>query len=297
MAADLDRPVSMGAGGSQRAPIPFLLAGVSLLALVVAYGPTLFQLATTVWVSDTQGQGPVILVLGLWLLWRRVRESGLRPLAAPRVPAGAVALMIAAALLLVLGGVLAVPTFEVFSMLPVLGCVLVILYGPQILRRTWFPLVLMVFMVPLPESVVGTITLPMKIAVSVCAEGLMRLVDIPVARSGVVLYVDQYQLLIADACAGLSTLFTLEAIGLMYIELFKFDSVGRNVALSLLVIPIAFIANVLRVVALCLLTYFFGDAVGQGFLHEGAGIFLFVCATGALALTDKVLQRIFRKQA
>jgi exosortase B len=293
---ELDRPVGLPAGGSQRAPVPLLVAGVALLSLLVAYGPTLYQLATTVWISDTQGQGPVVLVLGMWLLWRRVKESGLAVQATPRVPAGAAVVLVACALLLVLGGVLAVPTFEVFSMLPVLACVLAILYGPEILRRTWFPLVLMVFMVPLPETVVGTITLPMKIAVSVCAEALMRLVDIPVARSGVVLYVDQYQLLIADACAGLSTLFTLEAIGLMYIELFKFDSTGRNVALSVLVVPIAFIANVLRVVTLCLLTYFFGDAVGQGFLHEGAGIFLFVCATAALALTDKALQRLFRKR-
>src|SRR5215471_1968727 len=154
---DLDRPVGLGAGGSQqRAPFPFLLAGVSLLSLLVAYGPTLYHLATTVWISDTQGQGPVVLVLGLWLLWRRVKESGMRPLEAPRVPPGAIAALVGSALLLVVGGVLAVPTFEVFSLLPVLASVLAILYGPGILRRTWFPLVLMVFMVPLPESVVGT---------------------------------------------------------------------------------------------------------------------------------------------
>jgi exosortase B len=283
-----------GLPGSSRETVLFAI-GV-LIALLVAYGPTIYNLATTVWLSDTQGQGPVVLGLGLWLLWRRIREAKLPVLAAPSVTPAAVMPLIIAAVLLVVGGVLAIPTLEVLSILPTIAGILVLTFGPAVLRRTWFALLLMIFMVPLPESWVGTVTLPIKIAVSVVAEHLLTLLEYPIARSGVVLYVGQYQLMIADACAGLNTLFTLESIGLMYIELFRFDSMKRNVLLSILVIPISFLANVLRVVALCLITYHFGDAVGQGFLHEGAGIFLFMCAIGALMLTDKVLQFVFRKK-
>jgi len=282
-----------GLFGSTRSTSVFV--GWILLALVIAYGPTLYNLATTVWLTDTQGQGPVVLGLGLWLLWRRIREAGLPVLESPAVRPFAVGLLVLSALLLVVGGVLAIPTLEVLSILPAIAGILALTFGPTVLRRTWFALLLMIFMVPLPESWVGSVTLPIKIAVSVVGEHLLTLMDYPVARSGVVLYVGQYQLMIADACAGLNTLFTLESIGLMYIELFRFDSLPRNVLLSILVVPISFLANVLRVVTLCLITYHFGDEVGQGFLHEGAGIFLFLCALGALMATDKLLRFIFRK--
>ena len=100
----------------------------------------------------------------------------------------------------------------------------------------------------------------------------------PIARSGVILQVGQYQLLVADACAGLQTLLTLEALGLFYLNVVRHSSAFRNVGLALLIIPISFTANVIRVVTLSLVTYYLGDAAGQGFLHGFAGIVLFITA-------------------
>jgi len=293
MTEHLEQRRQGGAWGGSSWTAVFLAS--AFVAMAAAYGPTLYQVATTVWMTDTQGQGPVVLFLGLWLLWRRIGEVKTSVSATPVVEPLPVLLLVAAALLLVVGGVLAIPTLEVFSILPAIAGLLILAFGRGILRHTWFALLLMVFMVPLPESWVGTVTLPIKMSVSVVAEHLLGFLGYPVARAGVVLYVGQYQLMIADACAGLNTLFTLEAIGLMYIELVRFPSLKRNVLLSILVVPISFIANVSRVVTLCLLTYYFGDEVGQGFLHQGAGLFLFVCAIGVLMLTDKVLQWLFRK--
>jgi exosortase/archaeosortase family protein len=85
-------------------------------------------------------------------------------------------------------------------------------------------------------------------------------------------------LLVADACAGLHTLLTLEALGLLYLNIVRRDSLFRNVGLALLIVPISFAANVIRVMALSLITYHFGDAAGQGFLHGFAGMALFLSA-------------------
>ena len=92
------------------------------------------------------------------------------------------------------------------------------------------------------------------------------------------LQIGQYQLLVADACAGLQTLLTLEALGLFYLNVVRHTSAVRNVALALLIVPISFSANVIRVIALTLVTYYFGDAAGQGFLHGFAGMVLFLTA-------------------
>ena len=80
-----------------------------------------------------------------------------------------------------------------------------------------------------------------------------------------------YQLLVANACAGLHTFFALEALGLLYMNLVRHESLLRNLLLVVLIAPIAFAANVIRVIALALITYHFGDAAGQGFLHGFAG--------------------------
>jgi exosortase len=111
----------------------------------------------------------------------------------------------------------------------------------------------------------------------------------PVGRSGVVMTVGPYQLLVADACAGLNSMFTLEALGMLYMNLMRYSSALRNIVLALLLVPTAFLANIIRVMILVLVTYHFGDAAGQGFVHGFAGMVLFMVALGLMVLLDKML--------
>ena len=94
----------------------------------------------------------------------------------------------------------------------------------------------------------------------------------------------------ADACAGLHTLFTLEALGLLYLNIIRHDSLFRNAALAILIVPISFTANVIRVIILTLITYHFGDEAGQGFLHGFAGMVLFLSALLLIIGVDSLLQ-------
>ena len=112
----------------------------------------------------------------------------------------------------------------------------------------------------------------------------------PIARNGVVLQIGQYQLLVADACAGLQTLLTLEALGLFYLNVVRHTSAFRNVMLAILIIPISFAANVIRVTTLTLITYHFGNDAGQGFLHGFAGMVLFLSALILILAVDTLLQ-------
>ena len=92
------------------------------------------------------------------------------------------------------------------------------------------------------------------------------------------LTIGPYQLLVADACAGLNSMFTLEALVLLYMNLMGYKDPVRNVLLALSAIPISFCANVVRVIILVLVTYYFGDEAGQGFVHGFAGMVLFLVA-------------------
>ena len=135
-----------------------------------------------------------------------------------------------------------------------------------------------------------SITQPLKLAVSSVATTVLFSAGYPIARSGVILQIGQYQLLVADACAGLHTLFSLEAMGLLYLNVVRHTSLLRNVALAILIVPISFTANVIRVMVLALITYYFGDEAGQGFLHGFAGMVLFMTALMFIIATDSGLR-------
>ena len=151
------------------------------------------------------------------------------------------------------------------------------------------PLVLILFITPLPLGLVAALTAPLKSAVSAVAAWILSFAGLPVARTGVILMVGQYQLLVADACAGLTSIFTLEAIGLVYMGLRRSPSRQHDIALGVLLVPIAFLANVIRVLVLVLVTYYLGDEAGQGFVHSAAGFLLFMVATVLMMLADKAL--------
>lgn len=272
--------------------LPALLLVV--LGLVVVYVPEYVELSRTVWRSDEQGHGPIIFAVTLWLLY------GLRHAVAdlpsrPATVSGGLVLFVGA-LLYAFGRSQDILIFSIGSQIWVLAGLALLFKGWRGLRLIWFPLFFMLFMVPLPEALVASVTAPLKTAVSYVASNLLYAMGLPVGRSGVMLTVGQYQLLVADACAGLNSMFTLEALGMLYMNLMRYTSVARNVTLAILLVPIAFCANIGRVMILVLVTYFFGDAAGQGFVHGFAGMVLFMIALLLMLVVDKLLNIFFKPE-
>jgi exosortase B len=276
------------------APVDAVVLGLLALAYVVLYGPAFAVLSRTLWASDEQGHGPIILGLSFVLLGLRAQRIAAAAGAAR--PLAGWTLLVLALLLFIVGDAQDILLFQVGSQIPLLAALLLLFGGWGALRAAWFPLFFLLFMVPLPEALVAAVTTPLKSAVSAVAAQLLYLAGYPVGRSGVVLTVGPYQLLVADACAGLNSMFTLEALGMLYMNLMRYTSVARNTTLALLLVPVAFFANVVRVVILVLVTFHFGDAAGQGFVHGFAGIVLFVVALLLMLVLDRLLGLVFDRR-
>ncbi len=274
--------------GIDRIVLSLLLAGFFIL-----YVPSYLDVARTVWTTDEQGHGPIILAVSLWLLYNHRHALA----ALPAQPAWGLGLplLVVGLVLYALGRSQSFLGFEVGSQILVLCALTLGFLGKRALRLIWFPLFFLAFMTPLPEVLVASVTAPLKSAVSTVSANLLYALGYPVSRAGVILNVGQYQLLVADACAGLNSMFTLEALGLLYMNLMQYTSVARNVTLSILVIPIAFFANVVRVIVLVLVTYHFGDAAGQGFVHGFAGMVLFLVGLVLVLFTDYLLGWFFKE--
>lgn len=263
----------------------WLLAGFVALVL-----PVVWDWSQGAWLRETQGHEPLILGISAWLVWRRRKALAALPAAGSKWPGLS---LFGFALLVYLGGRwLGVFRLELISLMLVPAALLLYFKGFAALRLTWFAFFFLLFAIPLPFSLVLAVTGPLKAAVSYVAAHALAAVGYPVGLSGVVITVGQYQLLVNEACAGLQTMFTLEAMGLLYASLMNHTSTLRNTLLAILVVPIAFCANVVRVMVLALVTYHFGDAAGQGFLHGFAGMVLFLVALVLVIAVDALLGRL-----
>ena len=256
--------------------------------LLVLYGPTFYDLARTLWNQDEYAHGPIVLAIVVWLFWNG--RAALIDAAA--APAAGIAVLLLGLLAYVLGRSLAVTILEVGSLVPVLAGTVLAMRGGRALRSVWFPIFFVAFMIPLPGVFVDALTGPLKQAVSGLATQILHAAGYPIAREGVIISIGQYQLLVADACSGMNSMFSLSALGLLFMYLTARASLLHNAIMLASILPIAFAANIVRVVMLILVTYHFGDEAGQGFVHGSAGMVLLVAALTILLVLDAVLARI-----
>lgn len=258
---------------------------IVLAGLVAMYGPSFYDLFKGIWSTDDQAHGPIVMAVSAWLIYRSRHELFGSANAAPQQAFGWPFLAFGC-IAYALGRSQGFLLLEIGSLVVNVAAIVLLLRGPRQLKTIGFALFFMLFMVPLPGTFVDAVTHPMKMAVSYVAEHILFSVGYPIARTGVILQIGPYQLLVADACAGLHTLFTLEALGLLYLNIVKHASLFRNVVLALLIVPISFAANVIRVIVLTLVTYHFGDEAGQGFVHGFAGMVLFIVALLLIMAVD-----------
>ena len=259
-----------------------LVAGAVAMAL-----PTIASLGAGPWSTEAGVHGPLVLATGLWLIFRR--GDAIRAAAQPGSMALTIAVMVVAVVAYTFGRAFDFISIEVAAALLAFGAVGYSFFGGAVLRMMWFPILYLAFMIPIPGALLDSATQPLKALVSQGVTEALELFGYPVARVGVTIYVAQYQLLVEDACAGLNSLISLTAIGLFYVYIMRNSNWRYSVLLLALVVPIAILANCVRVAALVLLTYYFGDAVAQGFLHKFAGMVTFTSALLLIFLIDALL--------
>ena len=258
-----------------------------LLASVIAAAPGLAALARNYWSTEQGAAGPIILMTGLWLLHHEAAGLGQvrNPAAQWVVPAG----------LVVMGICTVTASVTAKQWLQLLGIYLslaLVLYG-VIGWRQWLqlrvPILYLAFVIPPPDNLALPITHALKELVASASVGSLAALGYPAARDGVLLYIGQYEPVVAAACSGMNSLISLTAIGLFYVYLLHRAHTRYAALLAILMVPVALFANAVRVVGLLLITYYGGDAAGQGILHEAAGLFIFLVALGTLVAVDRLL--------
>jgi exosortase len=269
----------------RRAIAGYWLAILGLLSLAI---PTFLTLARQVWSSEGGVHGPIVLATGIWMLWRQGKSFA--ELARPGNLAAGLGILLLALVIYVGGRIFDFISIEVAGLVLTAFAAAYLYLGGRALRQNWFPVLWLFFLIPPPGWVIDRLTAPLKEFVSFGATKFLLLFDYPILRQGVTLFIGPYQLLVEDACSGLRSLSSLVVVTLLYIYIKNKPSWRYSLLVVLWIVPVAVLANIIRIVILVLITYYWGDAAAQSFLHNTAGVVMFVVALLGIFGVDWVFE-------
>ncbi len=256
------------------------------LLLIAVYAPLLAGLARQ-WSTDPDmSHGFLVLPVVAFIIWRR-REDLAAIEAKPNWWGFA---MVAWGAVQMLLGTLAAQIFiaRTAFLVSLAGAVL-LLGGTRGLKVVAFPLLLLLFIFPVPAMVYARVTLPLQIFASATAETVLSWIGIPVLRDGNILELPHERLSVVEACSGIRSLLSLGFLSLVYGYFFDHRVAMRWVLLGATV-PIAIAANAARVTLMGVVGEYRTD-LAQGAFHLFEGWVLFVVALSLLVALHQLLRR------
>lgn len=162
-------------------------------------------------------------------------------------------------------------------------------YGPRAFVKGCFPLLFLLFLVPLPALLVEKITFFLQSGSATVAFGMLKLLSVPVLKQGFVMHLPTLDIEVAKQCSGIRSSLIL-FITTLLIGQFALRAAWRKLLLILCVVPILIFKNAARIVALSLLSIYVDRGFLHGWLHASGGILFYVL--GLLMLIPIV--RVFR---
>ncbi len=265
-----------------------LQLGILIACMGLLYGAVIKGLVSD-WIHLPDfSHGFLIPIVSFYFVYERRKQL------ANVLPSGqwkGLGLMIIGILLLLLGN-LATEYFTMrFSILVVLGGMVLFLLGREFFKNLLFPLVFLIFMIPIPSILMDRITFPMQLFASKVAGIALYLIGIPALREGNVILLANTSLEVAEACSGIRSLISLLALSIVFAYLSQ-RVTWKRIVLILSTFPIAILANAARVSGTGILAYYYGDRVAQGFFHGFSGWILFVVAFVCLFVVGSLLAKI-----
>ena len=241
--------------------------------IIACYAPLLAGLARQ-WATDPDmTHGFLVLPVVAVVVWKRRQElAAIKPV----VNWWGLALVAFGAVQMLLG-TLGAQLFIARSafLVSATGAVL-FLGGTRALRMLAFPLLLMLFLFPIPALVYARVTLPLQIFASATAETALNWMGIPVLRDGNILELPHQRLSVEEACSGIRSLLSLSFLSLVYAYFFD-PRVAMRWALLAATVPIAIAANAARVTLMGILSEY-GAGLAYGAFHLLEGWMLFMVA-------------------
>jgi exosortase len=263
------------------------IAGGAAVVLAIVYAPLVAELVRAWRTDEYAGHGMFVPVYSAFLLW--MDRERFRTIPRRIEPAGALLLVLALALFAASrsAGVLSV---QVVSLaLAMAGAVLWAL-GPHVLRAAAFPVGFLVLMMPLPRPVVSAVSLPLQAFAARFASAVLGLFGVPHHQHGIFIDLPNLSLMVFEGCNGLRFLMALVTLTAAFAQATQ-RTAAHKLILVAAAVPVALLANDVRVASLALAGHYIGPHAAAGLTHNSIGKGVWALAMVPLALLGIGLRR------
>lgn len=242
------------------------------------------------WERDEYSHGYMIPLVTLFLLYQNFPE-----IQSARLQPSWLGLLIVALGLVVgiLGELSSIYTLVQYASLVCLGGLIIGVFGLQLFKAVWLPLLYLVFMIPLPPFLYNNLSGQLQLISSVIGVEVTRLFGISVYLEGNVIDLGNYQLQVVEACSGLRYLFPLMSFGFLIAYLYR-GPFWHKAILFLATIPITVLMNSFRIGVIGVTVEHWGIEAAEGFLHDFEGWVVFMACLAVLAVIAAFLHRFVK---
>jgi len=265
------------------------------LGLGLLYAPIFTTLYQSRWENIDYTHAYFILPVSLWLTWRmrrRVRKIITDAQSPERHDTRSpvyLSLLTLGLLMFILGWRKEYLSVSTLSLIPVLFGLTGYLYGGTMVRLLLFPIVYLLLLVPPPLGVLDAITLPMRYGISVATHTILKAFGYPITRDGLLLAIRGHEIYMGAPCSGFRSLITMISLGLAYVYYIGNAPAKTKAILLAAIVPFALLGNLIRVIGMCLVTYYFGGETGSKF-HDISGFVIFLVLILGLIALESLLQ-------
>ncbi len=248
-----------------------------------AYWPTLRTMVDR-WSSNPQySHGFLVPVFAGVVLWHRRQ---LVP--ATAMPSWWGAPVLFAGVIIRLGGAYGgVEAVDAFSLLPTLAGLCLLVGGGKALSWAWPAIAFLWFMLPLPFVADTALAQPLQRLATISSTYLLQTMGFPALAEGNIIYLDDVKLGVTAACGGLGMMMTFFALSTAMAIVIE-RRLADKLVIVFSAVPIAVIANVIRITATGVVHWSHGQEAGN-LLHDWAGWLMMPMALGMLWLELRYL--------
>jgi len=270
---------------------------IALVLLAVAALAAMFfdgfaRMATIEWQLPEYQHAYLIPLVSLYLIWAKaaeLREVEFRPSWA------GVALVALGLVTWVLGELSAIWAIGWYAFLFTLWGLVIAAMGLRAAGVIWAGLLYLVFMIPLPQTILEALSGTFQLWSSQIGTAFLRLVGVSVYLEGNVIDLGSYKLQVVEACSGLRYLFPLMSFSFFCAYVFR-GPLWQKAVLFLSSIPITILMNSFRIAVTGLLVNRFGTGQAEGFLHYFEGWVIFVACIALLFLEMVLFSKLARRK-
>lgn len=274
------------ASTGDRRQVFFML--ISLALFVAFFLPSILYLVDRWSHSDEFSHGFLVPLVSLFLLWRKrdvIRQT--RPQVCPWG-----LLVLALGLLMQIASEWASVTFLKALAVPVaLGGLAWYLSGTRRMRVALFPYLFLYFAVPWPDFAIELLSVPLQHFSAATSAMLLGLAGVPIERDGVHMWTPRFDVEVAVPCSGIRSMVAIQGIAALVGYLTQSKSWGKGVVF-LAGIPIAMLANVLRIAAIVAMGHYINAQFAMTFFHDYSSPFLFFISALSLLGVKKIVEKV-----